>query len=196
MRRQIPAILTPLAAILLLVAATAAPAQAHGLGKPTGRLLEAIVAHEMGHCLGYWGHGNYPSIMRAGFDTYRIQTGAHPYTPTTADYTAMQKSRVDSGGRTITATTLVQYPNRGDLVTVFNRTGVNAAFTAAKRWDAQTSFDIRRAKSEPANGVTIQFDDSVNGTGALAVTVAPMVWNGSHYEIIDCTIKIGTKVVA
>ena len=56
-----------------------------GYGRPSGKWLQAIVSHEVGHCLGWYDHGTYPSIMRTSLNPSRINAGLDPYTPTTDD---------------------------------------------------------------------------------------------------------------
>ena len=58
----------------------------YGAGQPYGRWLEAIVSHEVGHCLGWWRDGiiGYPSIMRSGLSKSGTLAGI-AYRPTNDD---------------------------------------------------------------------------------------------------------------
>lgn len=185
------------AAVAALGAVCTLPAQAQATnyGTPSGRWFEAIVAHETGHCLGWWEHRTptSSSIMRASLNPYRINAGTNTYRPTSADLSAMQASRSGSGSR---PTTYVQYPRVSDSVPLYNRTGRAAAFTAADRWDPGTDFNIVPASSEPTDGITIKFDSSRAGTSVGGwVTVEKWAWSGTFWQPADCTVHVNTRVV-
>ena len=61
-----------------------------GYGRPYGKWLYAIVTHEVGHCLGWYDHSVYPSIMRTSLNPNKINAGYHPYTPTSNDLYKMR----------------------------------------------------------------------------------------------------------
>ena len=73
MRHRNKFILVLLSALALILGIST-PAQATDYGKPSGRWFEAIVAHEVGHCLGWWEHRTpvSNSIMRTKLNPYRI----------------------------------------------------------------------------------------------------------------------------
>lgn len=188
--------LTVLGLTVALVAAAATSTQAAPLTKPSGRLFEAIVAHEVGHCLGDWGHqsGN-SSIMRSTLLPWQISSGAHGYTPTRADLAAIQASRANyvSGER---ATARVRYPFVNDRVPVYNTTGRASAYTAANRWDPSTSVSIVSTGGEPSAGITIKWNPKLAGSGrAGQAVVNRWHWNGKGWQIADCTVEISTQVV-
>lgn len=188
--------LASLALTVALVAAAATSTQAAPLTKPSGRVFEAIVAHEVGHCLGHWGHqGGTSSIMRSTLLPWKIESGAHGYTPTRADLAAIHASRANhvSGVR---ATATVRYPFVDDRVPVYNMTGRASALTAAKRWDPSTSVTIVGVAREPAAGITIRWNPKLAGSGRAAQAVVNRWhWNGSHWQVADCTVEVSTQVV-
>jgi hypothetical protein len=159
-------------------------------------LFEAIVAHEVGHCLGYWGHqGGTSSIMRGTLLPWKISSGAQGYTPTRADLADIQSSRANyvAGER---ATTTVPNPFVSDRVPVHNTTGRASAITAARRWDPSTSVSIVSVSREPSTGITIKWNPKLAGSGrAGQAVVNRWLWNGKGWQIADCTVEISTQVV-
>lgn len=194
--RNVKRTVTAVALTGALVVAVAASSQAAPLRKPSGRLFEAIVAHEVGHCLGYWGHQSATtSIMRSTLAPWQISSGTQTYTPGRADLAAIHASRANyvSGER---ATARVPYPFINDRVPVYNMTGRASAFTAANRWDTSTAVDIVSVSREPSAGITIKWSPHLAGSGRAAQAVVNRwQWNGKHWQIADCTVEISTQVV-
>jgi hypothetical protein len=191
-------ILAGLAALGILLG-LGGPAHATDYGKPSGRWFEAIVTHEVGHCLGAdlltdTHRSPYPSILRTSLKPSYIASGAHPYTPTSTDLSRMAASRADSvaGER---STYYVQNPWARDYVPVHNRTGRASASTAADRWDAGTPLNIVPVSYEPASGITIVWDWSLAGRsiGGWA-EVTSWVWNGSWWQPSDCVVHLNPDV--
>jgi hypothetical protein len=169
-------------------------ASATDYGKPYGRWFEAIVTHEVGHCLGWYEHKTpSPSIMRTSLGPYSIANGSQPYTPSSNDRARMQASRANSVAGEDN-TTYVQYPFVSDYVPVYNRTGRSSAFTAADRWDPYTSLNVVSVGYNPDQGIDIKWDSSRAGTSVGGWITHTWVWNGSFWQIGDCTVHINTDV--
>ena len=192
-------LLTALLATLAVLGLTAPAASATDYGKPTGKWSEAIVTHEVGHCLGAdlltdTHRSAYPSILRPSLKPTYINSGAHPYTPTSTDLARMAASRADyvNGVR---STYYVQNPWARDYVPVYNRTGRASAFTAADRWDAGTPLNIVPVTYEPAAGITIMWDWSLAGSSIGGRTdVTAWHWNGSWWQPKDCVVRLNPDV--
>jgi predicted Zn-dependent protease len=184
----------------VLLGVTATPASATDYGKPSGRWLQAIVSHEVGHCLGAdlltdTHRSAYPSILRPSLKPTYINSGAHPYTPTSTDLSRMAASRADSTNG-VKPNYYVQNPWVRDYVPVYNRTGVSAVFTAADRWDAYTPLNIAAVTYEPASGITIQWNSSLAGTSVGGrADVTEWHWNGSFWQPVDCVVQLNPRVV-
>lgn len=187
-------ILLAIVAALGLILGVAAPASAADYGRPSGRWFEAIVSHEVGHCLGWWRHkpSTSSSIMRSRLNPYWVNAGYDTYRPTSNDLYEMNRSRqnVVSGER---STYWVQHPFYRDSVPIYNKTGRSSAFTAANRWEPGALY-IWQTYTEPAHGITIRWDWSLAGTLYGGKTTASFAWNGSFWQVSDCVVGINPDV--
>jgi hypothetical protein len=190
MRRSILA----LATALLILVTGASSASAYTYGKPSGKWFEAIITHESYHCLGGFTHTAYPHIARPSLNPRYINSGAHPYTPTSTDRARLQRSRVNSvAGEDNTG--YVPYPFIRDYVPVYNKTGRAAAFTAIDRLDYGTDFNIVPVTYEPANGITIVWAPDLAGRSIGGEIRYSWTWNGSFWQVSDCTVALNPYVV-
>ncbi|MCA1807233.1 MAG: hypothetical protein LC687_05220 [Actinobacteria bacterium] len=197
MRKPLRA-LAVLASAAALSISLATPSSATDYGRPSGKWFEAIVSHEVGHCLGWYNrHKPYgdPSIMRSSLHPLKLASGQQGYKPTLADIREMGYSRQNSveGER---ATYWVQYPFTNDGIPVYNMTGRDSAFWAANRWGANNPLSFWRTSSDPRNGITIRWGWELAGTSVGGrADVTKMHNNGSFAQISDCVVLVNPRVV-
>lgn len=175
-----------------LILSIAAPASA-STHTPTGREFYFIVAHETGHCLGWWLHKTGYTVMRASYNRDALNAGTQPYKPTATDRAIMDDSR-DNYWWGEKPNSYVTAPYFADSVPVLNKTGRSAAFPAANEWDYGTRFAIWQTYSEPAHGITIRWDWSLAGTKTAGLAVAGVQDTGKFNENVDCEIRINPRI--
>lgn len=170
-------------------------AQAADLGRPSGKWLEAIVAHEVGHCLGWWEHRvpTAKSVMRTSLNPYRINKGYDTYVPQYYnDIMSMKASRANTvAGET--QTYYVQYPFVQDALRVHDKTGVSNTMTAVNRWRI-AGFTTTKTTVTP--NITIFWDKNLSGKSIGGqISVNRWEWNGKFYQIASCNVHLNPRVV-
>jgi hypothetical protein len=143
-----------------------------------------------------------PATQRQGAPTARRRAGwrgsgwvqaPRPLATLVAAGTALLLAVLSSGGAAA-GTYWVQYPFARDSIPIYNKTGVAAALTAAERWEVNTQLTTYGVSSEPASGITIQWNSSRAGTSTLGWAKGVTTTVGGRTATTDCVVNVNTNV--